>query len=550
MNKPSIFLPVRIVSNRMRFLSIILFVALILFSFPIESLHAADGDLDLTFGKGGKVVSDLRNIDQAFDLAFQQDGKIIVIGWILPNSNIDFLVSRYDVNGNLDPTFGNGGRVTTDFAGTHDLANAVAIQNDGKIIVAGSVGDGLGGYHFGLSRYNSDGSLDSSFGNNGKVITRISSDEEANDLVLQSDGKIIVVGVSTPSATKDFTLLRYNPDGSLDTSFGNSGKVITDLFGSADIAVTVAIDSLGRIVAGGFTHNPSNQTEFDFGIVRYKPDGSLDSSFGNNGKINTDFSGGEDEVRDLAIQPDNKIVATGYTVLSSERRNFALARYNTNGTLDSSFGVGGKVSTSISNSFDYSAAIAIQPDGKIIAGGTTVKIDNPVVVRDFALIRYQANGDLDLSFGNGGKVTTDFLNRSDELFAIALQSDGKIVAAGFDFDLRGITADDVIIARYNNNYGSFDSCIQDDSNGSILQINLTSGEYQFINCSGFTLGGTGILKKKGSVTTLEDNRADRRVVAKLDTASNKGTASISSVPQGRNFTITDKNTTNNTCTCR
>ncbi len=236
------------------------------------------------------------------------------------------------------------------------------------------------------------------------MTTDFGGTDIANAVVLQSDGKIVAVGQDS----SDFALARYNADGSLDSSFGTGGKVTTD-FGGSDAALAAVLQPDGKIVAVG-------TSAADFALARYNTDGSLDTSFGTGGKVTTDF-GGTDQAWAAVLQPDGKIVAAG---LASA--DFALARYNTNGSLDTSFGTGGKVTTSFEGS-DQARAVVLQPDGKIVAVGW----DNGV---EFALARYNTDGLLDSSFGTGGKVTTDF-GGSDAALAAVLQSDGKIVAVGF-----------------------------------------------------------------------------------------------------------------------
>jgi uncharacterized delta-60 repeat protein len=526
-------------------------LALMVASIANAVMLAAVGDLDPSFGMGGRVISDFGHTDnQAFGMIVQPDGKIVVAGYGINSltHGFDFLVARYNSSGSLDTGFGSGGKVYTDFFGSQELAYAVGIQLDGKIVAAGYIGDGLGGSDFAIARYNPDGSLDSSFGNGGKTTTSIGNRDEAYGLVIQPDGKIIIAGDTDVSRLPDFALVRYNSDGSLDPSFGSGGKVVTDWFGDTDIALAVALDSKGRVIAAGYT-GQSIQTSTDFGVVRYNPNGSLDQNFGSHGKASTDFFGREDEGRDLAIQPDDKIVVTGYASLPPERRDFALVRYNTNGSLDSGFGAGGKLTTAITSRFDQSEAIAIQPNGKILVGGTASNADSPTG-KDFALVRYNANGSLDQAFGSGGKVTTDFSKRLDEGQAIALQPDNKILLAGFSFNTSGGTGDDIILARYTNDGIDFDLCIQDDSSGNLLQINTMTGDYQFTNCAGLTLGSTGTLTKRGSLITLQHNSADRRVLATVDTSAKRATASVQLLSQGQMFSITDRNITNNTCACR
>jgi uncharacterized delta-60 repeat protein len=226
----------------------------------------------------------------------------------------------------LDRTFGTRGKVTTDFGG-RDGAAAVALQPDGKIVLAGTTTNSDTDiiHHVALARYNVDGTLDASFGSGGKVITGLgtSSDEWATGIALQSDGGLVIAGSTADPS--NFSLARYNSNGTLDANFGVGGKVITDFGTIAEGALGVALQSDGRIVTAGYAY--TNGATGDFALVRYNADGTLDTSFGSGGKVTTDFGTNSDLAAALAIQSDGKIVAAGYAVLSASGMDFALARY-------------------------------------------------------------------------------------------------------------------------------------------------------------------------------------------------------------------------------
>ena len=327
----------------------------------------AGDDLDVTFGTAGKVTTGFSGSSEtgAGAVALQSDGKIVVAGFTQKaSSDSDFALARYNTDGSLDTTFGSGGKVTTDFSGASDGADAVALQSDGKIVAAG----GTSSSDFALVRYNRDGSLDPTFGSGGKVTTDFTPGGNfgfASALALQSDGKIVVAGYAG-----DFALARYNTDGSLDTTFGSGGKVTTD-FSAQGTFNALALQPDGRILAGG-TYSD------DFAVLRYNSDGSLDPSFGKNGIVQTHISGYDLEgtesnsrVQGLALEPDGKIVSAG-GVFSSKfvtaKTAFALARYNSDGSLDTTFGAGGTTPTSFGPSIS-AYALAVQPDGKIVAAG-------------------------------------------------------------------------------------------------------------------------------------------------------------------------------------
>jgi uncharacterized delta-60 repeat protein len=371
---------------------------------------AAAGALDTSFDSDGKVTTDFGGIDQSFGLAIQPDGKIVAAGfsWSDGFTGIDFAIDRYNPDGSLDTNFDSDGKVTTDFGASFETAWSVAIQPDGKIVAAGSMGDAFD-EDFALVRYNPDGSLDTSFGGGGMVTTSFGGFEfeRAFGVAIQPDGRIVAAGFSG----SDFALARYKRDGSLDNSFDSDGKVTT-VFGHASVAFGVAIQPDGRIVAAGGQSLPFNA---NFALARYKRDGSLDNSFDSDGKVITDF-GSEDSARSVAIQPDGKIVAAGHA-----EEHFALARYSRDGTLDTSFDSDGKATTDF-GTVGSAYGVAIQPDGRIVVAGS--------ISGNFAVARYNRDGSLDTSFDSDGKAIVDF-GSYEEAWSVALQRNGRIVVAGF-----------------------------------------------------------------------------------------------------------------------
>ncbi len=387
-------------------------------------LVLSGGDLDPSFGIGGQVISDLgTTYDRAQSVAIQPDGKIVVLGYtdVSTNFGFEFALVRYNSNGSLDTSFGNGGKVITDISPNTNSKNSVVLQSDGKIIIAGSTYNGTNN-DFALARYNADGSQDISFGNNGKVITSIGSgDDYGRSVVIQPNGKITLAGTSNNgSESFDFALARYNSNGSLDTNFGSGGKVTTQLSSfSYDDINSIAVQLDGKVVAAGFTQTNGFR---DFAITRYNVNGSLDTTFGNGGKVITDL-GADDSAASLVIQANGKIILAG-----DRSGSFALARYNSDGSLDTSFGSGGKVTTYMGGISDISS-INIQADGKIVAVGD-ILTGSGVVYTEFALARYNSDGSLNTSFGNGGKVITPISNKVDMAYGSAIQSDGNIVVVG------------------------------------------------------------------------------------------------------------------------
>jgi len=405
----------------------------------VQMAQATDGDLDPTFGTGGMVTTDLnRSTDIANAVAIQADGKLVVVGQTYKNndfSNEDFVVTRYNTDGTLDTTFGNGGRVRTDFPGLAAVPSSVVIQADGKIVVAGGafpLFTFLG--NFELVRYNSNGSLDRSFGNGGIVTTTFPEGSYAFDVALQSDGKIVAAGTVfvdfNPGdlSDTDFALARYNSDGSLDTTFGSGGTVTTDFFGNEDDAFSILIQPDGKIVAVGSANDPA--TFYDFAAARYLSNGTIDTTFGVAGKVSTDFGDQNfDRARSAALQADGKIVAAGFAISQNGGvQNFAVARYTSNGVLDTTFSGDGKTQIDFGNCCQSATKVLLQSNGKIIAvGGSNGESSED----DFLLARLNSRGSLDNTFGIGGKVRTSFGDLNGGANGAALQSDGKIVAVGF-----------------------------------------------------------------------------------------------------------------------
>ena len=364
----------------------------------------------------------------------------------------DFALARYNTDGSLDTGFGVGGKQSLDFVGSYDQANGVAIQSDSKIVAVGASGHSIPTSDFALARYNPDGTLDQGFGSSGMQTTDFFGNEDsAFGVVIQPDGKIVLAGYAhhgVDVTTSDFAMARYNSDGSLDQTFGSSGKVTTDFFGSDDVAYRIALQPDGKLVLAGLTFNPATKSD-DFAVARYNPNGSLDSSFGAGGKQTTDFFGGLDYAAGVAIQQDGKVVLAGLAAHGSDvsTYDFALLRYNQDGSLDQAFGAGGRQTTDFFGNADYATGVAIQADGKIVVAGYA---SHGSSTGDLALARYNLDGALDQSFGAGGLQTTNLLGNSDDndtARAVGIQQDGGIVVAGNT--QRGLTqVADFAVARY------------------------------------------------------------------------------------------------------
>jgi uncharacterized delta-60 repeat protein len=397
---------------------------------------AGAGSLDRSFSNDGKQTTDFGSEhEEPQAVAIQSDGKIVVVGTTTNNmTRSDFAVARYNVDGRLDTTFGGDGKVTTDFySQSSDTASAVAIQADGKIVVAGYVA--VGGSNFAMARYNTDGTLDMTFDHDGKVVTIIGRESFASSIILQPNGKIVLAGSLNEM---DFAVARYYSNGRLDPSFSGDGKLTTDL-GGFDYATAIALRPNGRILVVG-SSNLDGITKF--ALARYTPSGVLDTTFSGDGKLIT-YIGVTAEANAVALQPDGKIIVAGSSVPDSDdaqSNDFTLVRYNVDGSLDDGsvkdrtpndkFGTDGIVITDFFAGLDSANAVAIQPDGKIIAAGYAARDANNSNI-DFGVARYNANGTPDQTFDGNGRLITGFYGSlQDVARGLAIQSDGKIVVAG------------------------------------------------------------------------------------------------------------------------
>ena len=345
--------------------------------------------------------------------------------------------------GDLDPSFGAGGIVASDYlAPNPEIAHEVAVDPvSGKIYVVGVAMGVNQGQNFAVARYNADGSLDTSFGNGGWAFAHFDLSDEAHGVAVQADGRIVVAGGTRGGGVSDaeFALARFNTDGTLDNSFGAGGKVVTDFFGGTDWVQAVAIQADGRIVAAGPAVGPGDESG-NFAVARYNLDGSLDPTFGGGGWTTTDvkrvnpFTGRweptNDLARDLALQSDGRIVVAGH----STGAGFTVARYTANGNLDAGFGAGGIVRDQLHTNGEYAEAVALLPDGRVVVAGYAAVPDANGMAKgtDFAVARYLPGGARDLSFGNGvGRVFTDLGNLSDDVaWDLVVQPDGKVIAGG------------------------------------------------------------------------------------------------------------------------
>jgi uncharacterized delta-60 repeat protein len=380
------------------------------------------GALDTSFQVARGVVSVGAGEDYANALAVTSEGKVVVAGSSAENRG-DIALIRLERDGRLDTSFGERGKVMTSLGSGTDVAHAVALQKDGKIVVAGATTGTATGLDFVIVRYLDDGTLDPSFGDRGKTSVALSNDSDAAyALLVQEDGRIVAAGSANQGATMsgvDFALVRLEADGSLDESFGDGGRVLTPVGdGSASdvihAIVSQQVDGEERLVAAG--------GEGDFAVARYTTDGALDPSFGKGGLVSGVFGSVIGAAHAVTTTHDERILVAGH-----HGHDFALAQFDPSGRLDTAFGDDGTLVTAISeDNWDEARGLSVEADGKIVVGGWVYEGSSSS--GNFALVRYTAEGVLDDGFGERGLVITELAatGKNDVANALLLQTDPRV----------------------------------------------------------------------------------------------------------------------------
>jgi uncharacterized delta-60 repeat protein len=421
-------------------------MSLSLLSVPAK---AAPGDLDTNFSGDGKRLIDFESEnDYARDAVARPDGKIIVVGDAYDASlgHTVFGVTRLLPGGDVDSTFGNNGLVLTSFTDLGDHAYEVALQENGKIVVAGNADSGA--YtDFAVARYNANGTPDTNFSNDGKRILHLSDfHDTARGVAIAPDGKIVIGGWAAdddgvaPATGDNFAVVRLLSGGGYDNTFSGDGIKTTDFGSNFDQAFDVAVQEDGKPILGGWRDNANNA---DFALARYTLNGALDTTFSGDGKKTTDFAGEDDLIKGLAIQADGKIIAAGSVMPSGSESDIAVARYNPGGGLDGGFGTGGVASIDIAD-FDKGEDVEIQLDGKIVVAGY-----DSLLFGDFAIVRFNQGGTVNMGWGSGGSVLTPMGTGTSVAYGLAIDSNQRIIAVG-DAYHGSARVRDFAVARYES----------------------------------------------------------------------------------------------------
>lgn len=406
-----------------------------------EALAAA-GSLDVSFGGGTGLVTTVFNAaspintDLAFDLVVQPDGKLVVAGWASDISDpADFALARYRPDGSLDPSFGGTGLVRAGF-GAFSIEEGFALlrEPNGKLVVGGWAASSPldPGVDFVLMRFLPSGQPDPSFGAGGKVKTNLGADDWVLVLARQPDGKLLAGGRSGPLGRHNFAVARFLPNGALDTTFGTAGKVTTDFAGRDDSIEALAILADGRILAAGPSGTGPTGGPFKMALARYTKQGKPDPTFGTGGKTLLSF-GPSSAATALALLPGGKFLVGGGIAgaQSAANMDFAVLRFNANGKLDPTFGTAGRVTTDFAQKFDAVDDLRVLANGKIVVAGQIDESHPGAGDGAVGLARYTSAGRLDSTFGVAGRVRTRFPGSvGATVEAMEIQGDGRIVVVG------------------------------------------------------------------------------------------------------------------------
>jgi len=395
-------------------------ISVLLFVFIAIPVKSQPGRLDKSFGNQGVVIfSATSQREMAYDVCVQSDGKIVQAGLQGDVGTLNFFVARYLEDGSVDTDFGNNGTSLVDFGGIASEVWAIVLQDDGKILLGGSashpwpVSD-----NFAIARLNTDGTLDLSFGIDG--IRSIDVDQGWDwtyGIALQDNGMIILAGDGYTNERRNACAVRFSSDGFLDKGFGSGGIALNPVGTEDDKTKDMALQEDGKVLMCGYIDDGLDNQTF---VIRLNTDGTLDETFGNNGKVTLDIGGNDDRLFKICVLGDGKILAGGFTQNSSNQNDYLLLRYLSNGTLDNTFGSNG-IKMHNFNSTDIVSDMVLQPDGKIlIAGGGF----------SFELVRCLEDGSLDMSFGTDGRVITQ-INTNCVNEGIALYDEGSVILSGY-----------------------------------------------------------------------------------------------------------------------
>lgn len=391
-------------------------------------LHAQNTKLDPSFGTNGISLTTVQNYyrNTVEAISVLPDGKIFLAGDSGTNTQSQMSIERLNPNGTIDNTFGTDGALRFNVGNGQSFIMDSKVQPDGKTVFTGySWASNFTG-DFVAIRLNADGTFDNTFGTNGIVVLDDGKNEVASALTILPNGKIILAGY----VNDNFAMAQLNTDGSLDADFGIGGWVVTPISSTFSYASSIGVLSNGDIILGGFVY-AGNGTQM--AAVKYRANGNIDTAFGTNGVVAFNLSESTDFVSGVGIQADGKILLAGHAYAGTNplRYDITIVRLNSNGSFDNSYGTNGVARAKVvQNGENYTSKLGMQPDGKPVVAGTTVEGNS----WNACLVRFNTDGTLDSSFGTNGKISLDINNEDQEGRAIALPEDGSFIIGGYSYD--------------------------------------------------------------------------------------------------------------------
>ena len=408
--------------------------------------YATDGILDTTFGTGGKVTSSVTgsSVDVGNAMAIASDGSIFVAG--STGTSLDFVIAKYTSSGQLDTSFGTTGFSVVDIGSAYDSASSITVLPSNSILIGGTTGSGSS-ENFALIKLLSNGTLDTSFGTSGKVTTNFTGNnrDSSQGMAISRNGEIYLSGLVSTAGAIDFGVAKYTALGALDQTFSGDGLLTIDVPNSngvsdTDDAHAIALHPDGSIILGGYYDG----TPVVSTLVKISASGVLDSTFDQDGKVSTDFfSGYSEQINAIAVSlsGDIYVAGDGYNPDGSNT-NFFVGKYTSTGALDLTFSSDGKAYADFFGGTDVATSVAVLADGTVLAGGTITATDTR---NDFGLVKFTAAGLVDTSFGTNGKVTTSFSIGHDVATAMGITLSGSIILGGYSGYSAGISGDFAVV---------------------------------------------------------------------------------------------------------
>ena len=404
------------------------------------------GSLDISFANNGISTVDRSTFESNVAFAVQPDGKVVTVGFSEDLGTSKLTVFRYLPAGNLDETFANQGVFEGTFNAVTNHAQAVALQPDGKILVAGYVTSiqpiKQNNEDLLVLRFNANGTLDNTFGLNGVQKLNLEFNERPVGIQLTSDNKILIAGTEFKSTTANFFVYRLNSNGNVDNTFGTDGvKRVFITNGAWNYCHAMTLQPDGKILLAG---EVKSFTGFSFALIRLEANGDYDTSFSGDGKTTNNIGSTDDGATAMALQADGKILLGGYSVTTNSKTALVLTRFNPDGSLDGTFGASGDILMQLGTDYCSIADLCLTPSGKIMVAGTAKRYPSYF---DFFLARFKSDGSLDTDFGDQGVAYTDYEGHYDGITDAQILPDGKLLVAGMGVKPSN-SISEFLLARY------------------------------------------------------------------------------------------------------